>query len=152
MEFPLSNADQIGIVVHDLDAFLQMLNDLLGIDGFEVLEYPPDAEEAGITYYGEPANFKLKLAFRKVGKFEVEVIQPLWGESTFKDFLEENGPGIHHVRFTESRFDEIAQTLQDRGIQMMASGRGVHGPTRWAYFDTSDLLQGLIVELKKPAG
>ncbi len=151
MKHSLSNADQIGIVVHNLDSFLQGLHDILGITGFEVIEYPPDNTEAEITYYGEAADFKLKMAFMKVGKFEVEVIQPLEGQSVFKDFLEENGPGIHHVRFTERRFDEMSQALQEQGIQMIASGRGVHGPTQWAYFDTAALLQGLIVELKKPA-
>lgn len=151
MNYPLSNADQIGIVVHDLDSFLQGLDDLLGIRGFELVEYPPDKTKAEITYRGQPADFKLKMAFMRIGKFEVEVIQPLEGESAFKDFLEKNGPGIHHIRFTENRFDEICQVLQGQGLEMVASGRGVHGPTSWAYFDTSTVLQGLIIELKKPA-
>jgi methylmalonyl-CoA/ethylmalonyl-CoA epimerase len=151
MKFPLSKADQIGIIVDDLDSFLEQLDRLLGLRGFEVVEYPPEGQDVGLTYYGEQAQYRLRMAFARIGQFEVEVVQPLEGQSIFQDYLDEHGPGIHHVRFTEEHFDEISQELQDAGVVLMASGRGVHGPSKWAYFDTAALLQGLIIEVKKPA-
>ena len=151
MNIQLSNADQVGIVVRDLDAFLQSLEDLLGIRGFEVIEYPDDSREAQITYRANPAAYRPKLAFMKVGNLEVELSQPLEGESAFQEFLDERGPGLHHIRFTEREFDQISAALMDRGIQRMATGNGVHGPTKWAYFDTAELLQGLLIEIKKPS-
>lgn len=151
MRLPLSKADQIGIIVRDLDEFLTQLDQLLGLRGFEIVEYPPEGQDVAITYYGEPAQYRLRMAFAHIGQFEVEVIQPLEGHSIFHDFLAEHGPGIHHLRFTEEGFDEISQELQDAGVVLMASGRGVHGPSTWAYFDTAALLQGVIIEVKKPA-
>jgi methylmalonyl-CoA/ethylmalonyl-CoA epimerase len=150
METLLKNADQVGVIVSDLDAFLTVMKDLLGLDGFEVIEYPPPDLEPETTYLGEPSRFTARIAFRDFGRFQLEVVQPLEGRSIFRDHLEKNGPGLHHIRFTEERFDEICEQMSRRGIQEIASGKGAHGSSKWAYFDTAEVLQGLIVELRRP--
>jgi catechol 2,3-dioxygenase-like lactoylglutathione lyase family enzyme len=150
MDDLLSNADQVGLVVSDLNAFLTMIKDLLGLDGFEVIEYPPEDIEPETLYYGEPVEFKVKMAFRDFGKFQLEVVEPLEGQSVFSDFLEKNGPGLHHIRFTEPDFDRVSAELEAKGIHQIASGKGAHGSSKWAYFDTSEALQGLYIEIRKP--
>jgi catechol 2,3-dioxygenase-like lactoylglutathione lyase family enzyme len=150
MENLLSNADQVGIIVADLDAFLTTMEALLGLDGFEVIEYPPEDIEPETVYYGQPAEFTARIAFRDFGKFQLEVIEPGGGNSVFKDFLETQGPGLHHIRFTEPSFDQICEELENRGIEQIASGKGAHGTSKWAYFDTSAVLQGLFIEIRKP--
>jgi len=150
MKIRLSGADQVGIVVQDLDSFLEQLEELLGIDGFEIIEYPPEDRDVRLTHYGEKASFRLRMAFGRVGRLEFEIIQPLEGQSIFHDFLREHGPGLHHIRFTEPEYEQIVQSLQEAGIVKMASGDGVHGPTQWAYFDTREWLEGVIIEIKKP--
>ena len=146
----LSNADQVGIIVADLDAFLHAMQTLLGIDGFEIIEYPPEDIDPETLYYGQPAEFTVRMAFRDFGKFQLEVVEPGEGQSVFRDFLEDNGPGLHHIRFTESAFDEICEELKRRGIRQISSGKGAHGTSKWAYFDTSAVLQGLFIEIRKP--
>jgi len=146
----LSNADQVGIIVADLEAFLKSIEDLLGLDGFEVIEYPPEDLEPETTYYGQPTEFKAKIAFRDFGKFQLEVVEPLQGQSVFQDFLDNHGPGLHHIRFTEEHLDDITERLNEKGIQEIASGKGAHGSSKWAYFDTAEALQGLYVEVRKP--
>jgi hypothetical protein len=149
MDVLIKNADQVGIVVADLDRFLQNMKDLLGIDDFEVVEYPPDDIKPETTYYDKPTEFKLRMAFRDFEKFQLEVIQPLEGKSVFKDYLEKNGPGLHHIRFTQKNFDEADKSLREKGIPCIASGRGAHGSSQWAYYDTSALLEGLFIEIRK---
>ena len=63
----MKNADQVGIIVADLEAFLQTMEELLGLKGFEVIEYPPADIEAETIYYGELTDFKVKMAFRDFG-------------------------------------------------------------------------------------
>ncbi|MCD4672643.1 MAG: VOC family protein [Anaerolineaceae bacterium] len=147
----LKNPDQVGIVVEDLDAFLNALEELVGLDGFEVVDYPPDGIEVGTTYYGKPSDLKMRAAFKNFDSFQLEVVQPGEGESIYKDFLEEKGPGIHHIRFSDVRLDQISEALSHQGIQEIASGRGVHGDSKWTYFDTSKALQGVILEIRRPA-
>ncbi len=149
MDGLVKNADQIGLIVADLDAFIKAMKELLGLDGFEVIEYPPEGLEVETIYHGHPAGFKARIAFRDFGKFQLEVVEPLEGPSVFKDFLDQNGPGLHHIRFTESDFDQICEQFESRGVQQIASGKGAHGESKWAYFDTSKVLQGLFIEVRK---
>lgn len=146
----LKNPDQVGIVVEDLDAFLNALEELVGVGDFEVIDYPPDGVEVNTTYYGKPSALKMKAAFKNFDSFQLEVVQPGEGESIYKDFLKEKGPGIHHIRFTDVRLDQISEALSQQGIQAIASGRGLHGDSKWTYFDTSEVLQGLILEVRRP--
>jgi hypothetical protein len=149
MELAIKNADQIGIVVEDLDKFLKNMDELLGLDDFEVIDYPPEGMDPQTTYHDQPAEFTARIAFRDFDKFQMEVIQPVEGQSIFQDHLDQRGPGLHHIRFTQPNFDEARQKLVSKGISCISSGRGAHGSSLWAYFDTSDWLEGLLVELRK---
>ena len=142
--------DQFGIVVNDLDDFLKTLKELIGVDDFEIIDYPLEGVDSGTTYHGNPSDLQMKVAFRDFDSIQLEVIQPGEGQSIYKDFLEESGPGLHHMRFTHEKLDQISHHLSEKGIECIASGRGVHGDSQWAYFDTAAQLQGLIVEIRKP--
>jgi len=144
--------DQIGIVVHDLHAMIDTLKQVLGIDDFRIMEWPIDGIDPEATYHGEPGNFRLLLGFATVGKTQIEIIQPLEGKNIYSDFLETHGPGLHHFRLTVPDFHEKVADMEEKGIKNIASGTGVHVGSRWAYFDTSEILQGVIVELRTHLG
>ena len=144
-----TSVDQIGIVVRDLHAMVTALEQILGIKGFRVMEWPVEGIDPQSTYHGKPGNFRLLLAFGTIGKTQIEIIQPLEGQNIYSDFLEEHGPGLHHFRLTVPDFEERVESLESSGIEKIASGTGVHVGSEWAYFDTSNLLQGVIVELRK---
>ena len=141
--------DQIGIVVRDLHAMIEMLNQLLGIGDFRVMEWPIEGIDPEATYHGNPGNYRLLLGFATVGKTQIEIVQPLEGQNIYSDFLETHGPGLHHIRVTVPDFDERIADLGVKGIENIASGTGVHIGSKWAYFDTSELLQGVVIELRK---
>jgi hypothetical protein len=143
------SVDQIGIVVRDLHAMVNTLSQLLGINNFRVMEWPIEGVDPQATYHGEPGDFKLLLAFATIGKTQIEIVQPLEGKNIYSDFLEEHGPGLHHFRLTVPDFEERVEGLEANGIKKIASGTGVHVGSEWAYFDTSELLQGVIIELRK---
>jgi hypothetical protein len=142
------NLDQIGIVVHDLDAFTKEFTRLFGIGPFRIIEWPVDGIDPQSTYHGQPADFSLLLAFATVGKTQLEIIQPLEGQSIFSDFLEEHGPGLHHIRLNIPDFEQGVEELLGAGIKNISSGTGVHHGSKWAYFDTTNQLEGLLVELR----
>ena len=143
------SVDQIGIVVRDLHAMVAALDRILGIKGFRIMEWPIEGVDPQATYHGEPGNYRLLLAFSTIGKTQIELIQPLEGQNIYSDFLEEHGPGIHHFRLTVPDFEERVDNLEASGVKNIASGTGVHVGSKWAYFDTSALLEGVIVELRK---
>jgi len=141
--------DQIGIVVRDLHSVVAALEDLLGINDIKIMEWPIEGVDPESTYYGEPGNYRLLLGFVKVGSTQIELVQPLEGQNIYSDFLEEHGPGLHHFRLTVPDFEERVQELEEQGIKNMAGGTGVHVGSKWAYFDTREPFQGVIVELRK---
>lgn len=143
------NVDQVGIVVRDLHAMVDTLSKVLGIGPFRIMEWPLEGVDPQATYHGEPGNYRLLLAFATIGNTQLEIVQPLEGQNIYSDFLEEHGPGLHHIRLTVPDFEERAAGLEANGIKNIASGTGVHVGSKWAYFDTSQILEGVVVELRK---
>jgi methylmalonyl-CoA/ethylmalonyl-CoA epimerase len=143
-----ADLDQIGIVVNDLHAFTQELTRLFGIGPFRIFEWPLEGVDPQATYHGQPANFRLLLAFVTVGKIQLEIVQPLEGQNIYSDFLRDHGPGLHHFRLTIPGFEKGVKTLINDGIKNIASGTGVHVGSKWAYFDTTRSLEGVVVELR----
>lgn len=143
------NIDQVGIVVRDLHLMVEKLNQLFGIGPFRIMEWPLEGVDPQATYHGKPGSYRLLLAFATIGKTQLEIVEPLEGQNIYSDFLESHGPGLHHIRMTVPDFEERVNALTNAGIENIASGTGVHIGSKWAYFDTTDVLEGLIVELRK---
>lgn len=143
------NIDQVGIIVRDLHSMVEKLDQLFGIGPFRVMEWPLEGVDPQATYHGEPGNFRLLLAFATIGKTQLEIVEPLEGQNIYSDFLERQGPGLHHIRITVPDFEDRVAAMEAAGIENIASGTGVHIGSKWAYFDTTDLLEGVVVELRK---
>lgn len=140
--------DQIGIVVRDVQAMAETLHRLLGIGPFRVMEWPLPNIDPQSTYHGEPRDYRIRLGFAQAGGAQIELVEPLDDRSIWSDFLAEHGPGLHHFRITVTNFDETVTALQANGLQQIASGTGVHIGSRWTYFDTADLLDGIVIEIR----
>ncbi len=112
------------------------------------MEWPLEGIDPQATYHGKQGNFRLLLGFGTIGNIQIEIIQPLEGQNIYSDFLEERLPGLHHFRFTVSDFEERCTFLEKNGIEKISSGTGVHIGTNGAYFDTRDILEGILIELR----
>jgi hypothetical protein len=143
------NVDQIGIVVRDLRVMAENLHRLLGIGPFRILEWPIEGIDPESTYHGEPEDYRILLGFARQGVTQIELIEPLEGQNIWSDFLDKNGPGIHHFRIVVSDFDKKVSELEEAGLKKIASGTGAHIGSEWVYFDTADLLNGIVIELRK---
>jgi hypothetical protein len=82
-----------------------------------------------------------------IGNLMWELVQPLEGPSTYKEFLEQKGEGVHHVQLAVDNFDQMIATLGKKGIGVLMKGdwKGLS----YAYLDTEKEL-GTILEIKKP--
>lgn len=143
------NIDQVGMVVPDAQAAAEQLHSLFGIGPFRVIEWPIEGIDPQATYRGAPANFRIRVAFAQVGATQLELVEPVEGASVWSEFLESHGPGLHHVRITVPNFDETVVAFESAGIEQVCSGTGFHVGSKWVYFDTSKLLNGLVVEIRR---
>jgi methylmalonyl-CoA/ethylmalonyl-CoA epimerase len=142
------NFDQIGFVVEDIPSFAAKLNELLGVGPFKVFEWPLPGTDPESFFKGKPASWRMHIGFADHGNIQFELIQPTEGESLFQESLDQNGAGLNHLRFTVKDFEQAVRELQQKGYRLLSCGKGVHGETRWAYFDTRKILNGLYLEIR----
>ena len=137
---PFSQIGQVGIVVNDIDQAINYLNSL-GIETFE----PKRIQITERWLRGKPANYKCKLKFARLGSLELEMIQPIEGETIHKEFLESKGEGIHHLGFFVSDLDKEVAKLARLGVEVIQSGERPDGGG-FAYLDTEKSC-GAVIEL-----
>jgi len=141
---------QVGVVVRDLDHTMRVLSDVFGIGPFRTVVYPPEDRSDILTEYrGQPGSFRYRQAFADLGSVELEIIQPLEGESIWSDFLAAHGEGIHHIRFNVTDLESVQAYLAGHGMGVIQSGSGLRPGTFWANLDTEGKL-GFTIELMEP--
>ena len=142
----LSNACQVGAVVRDLKAAMDHYSGL-GVGPFKV--YVVDTGTlGGVTYRGKAGSYVVQAAFAQMGSVQLELLEHLRGESIYKDFLVENGEGLHHLGVDVDDRDAARDELLGWGFESMQSGP-ISGKDRdgwFEYFDTRKEL-GIILEI-----
>lgn len=139
---------QIGILVNDLEPTLTRLEKDFGIGPWRIAEYPPHGESPYMEYHGKPGNFSAKFCFFKFQNIELEIIQPLSGDTIWQDWIDKHGPGIHHIKFLVDNHADAEQYLNDKGYKIYQQGASV-GPNKgkvWAFYDTYDSI-GFDIEI-----
>lgn len=140
---------QIGVVVPDLEKATRNLTEVFGIGPFRVIDWPPEGRTDIEKYYhGQPGNFTARMAFTELGPVELELIQPLEGDSIWKDFLNERGGGIHHIRFNVDEVEPVREYLAQKGVEPAQHGSGIRPGTLWMNFGSEDLV-GFVIEVMK---
>jgi len=134
---------QIGLVVRDMQRAVERFAQL-GIGPFEPKVLPPGTRE---SINGEPSLAEITVQGTMVGNVEVELCQPVSGDSPHKDYLESKGEGIQHVLFTVDNLDAEISRLTGLGCKVLLEARfgEEEGTGRLAYVDLD--ASGLVVEL-----
>ncbi len=147
-EMGLPNISQVGIIVRDLEATMERCWRILGIGPWKV--YTSKAPPVKCTYQGEAIDYEARIAIAQAGPVLLELIQPISGESTYKDFLDRHGEGVHHIAVDVPNMDEAYAPLKERGIGLLQSGDGTGASRdgRYAYLDTQSIL-GTILEFRQ---
>src|SRR5919202_649193 len=137
---PLAGFIQIAIVVEDIEAAIDAWCELLDAPrpAVRVTEAVPNPNE---TYRGEVAAYGLKLAVIDCPErgFIVELHEPDRNPSTFREFLDEHGNGVHHIGFQvgDARNAGVAE-LESMGYVLRTVGMSPDGS--WTIVDGEDTL------------
>ncbi len=110
-----------------------------------------DVEEAvkkfkslfGIKKFARVDMVVVKVARSKIGKLQIDLIEPQDKKSIFQTFLEEGNVGLHHIGFLVENIDEKIKDWKSQGFKQVLGG--IISPAKFVYFDTTDIL-GHIVE------
>ena len=134
---------QMAIVVKDIEKARSNWAELLGVEGPPISE-TETRESTHMIFRGKPSNGRAKLCFFKLSNLVLELIQPVGGPSTWQNFLEESGEGIHHLAFRVENLDETLGKLREMGIGMEQRGEFKGGG--YVYTDSRSSL-GAIMEI-----
>jgi hypothetical protein len=132
---------QIGIVVRDIEASAREFAGFFGIP-VPVPIVTDAVEKARTAYRGKPTKARAKLAFMRFGSLDIELIEPDAEPSTWREFLDKNGEGIHHIAFVIEGMASVTAELERRGHPLLQKGEYAGG--RYAYIDTSRTLKAIV--------
>jgi methylmalonyl-CoA/ethylmalonyl-CoA epimerase len=138
-----STVVQIGLIVKDAEKTARAYANVFGLTKPEVRLIADDAF-AKTDYRGQPSSAKAKAAFFDLGPVQMELIEPVSGPSTWDEFLQMHGEGIHHIAFKTINMDAAREFLVNNGMETVQQGGWEGG--QYAYMDCSKQL-GTILEL-----
>jgi len=135
---------QIGVVVKDIKDTARKYADFLGVEMPTIIT-TGTFDETNTQYKNEPTYARAKLAFFKVGdNLDIELIEPDDKPSTWREFLDTYGEGIHHIAFVIKDMQNKIIKLKEIGMPVIQKGEYVGG--RYSYIDCTKDLK-VIVEL-----
>jgi len=140
---PTREIGQVGLIVKDVEKASKNIARLFGLEEAEY-EIIGEYEYANTMYKGKPTSAKAKGAFYQMGAVTIELIEPMGEPSTWNDFLQEKGEGIHHLAWYVKGIEEVGKMLESRGMPLIQEGSWDGG--RYKYYDGVSQI-GFIIEL-----
>jgi methylmalonyl-CoA/ethylmalonyl-CoA epimerase len=134
---------QVGLIVRDIERSIAAYSRVFGMSEPEVI-VTDGPEIAHTRFKGEPTDARAKLAFFQMGQVSLELIEPIGGPSTWREFLDEKGEGVHHIAFFVKDTDEAVRFLDGEDISVVQQGDYTGG--RYTYLDSASAL-GVALEL-----
>src|SRR3954449_7409459 len=96
--------DHVGVAVEDIDAALPLYRDALGLP----LAHREVVEEQGVD-----------AALLDVGEGHVELLAPLGPDTPVGKYLQQRGPGLHHVAYAVADIDAELDRLRGAGLRLI---------------------------------
>jgi 4-hydroxyphenylpyruvate dioxygenase-like putative hemolysin len=142
---PLSGATlcQIGIVVRNAGKAAAKFSAMTGVEIPAPILTDP-YEKSHTRFRGKPSGAGAKLIIFNLGQVSVEFVEPLAGPSTWSEFLERRGEGVHHIAFQVENASRAAEGLASIGGQEVQRGDYTGG--NYVYVDAERAI-GTIIEL-----
>jgi methylmalonyl-CoA epimerase len=102
----LGRIDHIGVATDDLDAAVALYEGALGM---------PVAHRETVESQGVEA------VLLRIGDGHVELLRPLGPDTPIGKYLDNRGPGLHHVAYAVEDIDGVLSKLKEAGIEMIDS-------------------------------
>ena len=136
---------QVAIVCRDVEATSKRWAALLGVKPPQIHITKPGSE-VKLMYRGRPSNGRAKLAFINLGQVNLELIEPLGGDTAWKEFLDTHGEGVHHIAFQVEDPARTVKAVSEAGMPVVHQGRFDDDSGSYAYIDSAAAL-GVTLEL-----
>lgn len=138
---------QVALLVEDLDKTVEQYWKHFGIGPWHFYTYGKPLVKQ-MSYYGQPTEYKMRVALAYFGPMRVELIEAQEGDTVYADFIREHGYGVHHFGILVDDMGSALAQARAAGYEMImdGSGFGLDGDGHYAYLDTEAEL-GVTLEL-----
>jgi methylmalonyl-CoA/ethylmalonyl-CoA epimerase len=133
----LGRIDHIGVATDDLEGALAIYEKTLGMP----LAHRETVESQGV-----------EAVLLDVGDGHVELLRPLSPDTPVGKYLEERGPGLHHVAYAVGDIDDVLGQLKDAGVELIDSEPRVGIRDSRVAFVHPRSTGGVLTEIVQPAG
>lgn len=136
-----NNIIQVGIVVRDIEKTAKLYSKIFGVEMPNIRNAYPN-----ITYRGQKITTHSKLCSFSMGNVTLELVQPDEGPSSWREFLDSHGEGVHHIGVVVNDLQGAFDTLAEHGID-----KRQYGGAQWGSYTivNSDAL-GVLFNIKNP--
>jgi catechol 2,3-dioxygenase-like lactoylglutathione lyase family enzyme len=104
---------QVCIVVRNLEESAQRYCDLFGMEMPEIRSGSMEA-----LLHGKPATLTRRVCAFQMGAVQFELLEPGSEPSTWREFLDTKGEGVHHIGFTVPDLEESLEVLAENGVSI----------------------------------
>ncbi len=122
----------LAVLVEDINHSLQFWRDILGIAPSRITEVPQEGA---------------RIAFLPLGESEIELVQPTTRDTGISRYLENHGPGMHHVCLQVDDLSALLAQLKANSIQLINDAPVVGEDGKSYAFIHPKSTQGVLVEL-----
>jgi methylmalonyl-CoA/ethylmalonyl-CoA epimerase len=132
----LGRIDHIGVATDDLDAAVALYEGTLGM---------PVAHRETVESQGVEA------VLLSIGDGHVELLRPLGPDTPIGRYLDNKGPGLHHVAYAVDDIDGVLSKLKEAGIEMIDSQPRIGIRQSRVAFVHPRSTGGVLTEIVEPA-
>lgn len=124
---------QIEILTHNIQDTAEKWAKFLGIPVPEVF-HSDGYDKTAAEYYGKPCYGRCYQAFINFENIQIEFIQPDEEPSIWRECLDRDGEGLHHLAFGVKNMAENVKKCEDGGWGLQQKGEYTGG--RYAYLNS----------------
>ena len=89
----------------------------------------------------------VKIAMLNFGNIKIELLEPLSDNSTIKKFLNNNGPGLHHIAFSVSNLNKYVDLAKEKNFKIIDSISDLDHENNRMIFLHPKSFNGVLIEL-----
>jgi len=130
---------QYSYVYRDVEEHAKLLEGMFKVPKFRIFEM----KGGYIRYRGKREQISIKMAVGYMFNVQIELIEWIDGDCSFKEFLDAGREGFHHIGALVEDYEGYLAYCKEIGIDIIQYGRDI---TRWTYLATEEGI-GVILEI-----
>lgn len=139
---------QVALVVKDIQATAERYAELFDMPVPRITQLSPP-EEARTTFRGQPTATRAKLCVFDLGHIVLELTEADDQPSSWKEFMDTHGEGVHHIGFMTEDRDKVMDYFEKNEMPVRHYGEYPGG--NYTFMESEEKL-GVLINVKYEPG